>query len=63
MGDLIYYISSFVLLGILKAWGLDIFYAYSAICIVAFHIQICYDVLANMQTTNPILFKVNINQK
>lgn len=39
----------FVLLGILKASGLDIFYAYSAIWIVTFHIQICCDRLEEMQ--------------
>ncbi len=39
----------FVLLGILKASGLDIFYSYSAIWIVAFHIQICCDRFGEIQ--------------
>lgn len=41
----------FVLLGTLKASGLDIFYAYSALWIVAFRIQICCDRLQTISNT------------
>lgn len=45
-----------VLLDTPKDSGLDIFYAYSAIWIVAFHIQICCDRLENMQRLQACLW-------